>query len=588
MKIVSAAEMRDIDRVTTSKYKVPSLTLMENAGSAVAEYILRNYPQCNSVGVICGKGNNGGDGFVAARRLHEAGKNVRVLLLAAAKDIGGDAARMLKKLPVKPLEVRSRADLKKIAKPVYASDVLVDALLGTGYRPPLSELYAEAIALFWQRPGPIVSVDIPSGLEADGSDVHAFAAPHVPASATVTFTAAKPTLVLHADANLGPVVVAPIGSPEEAITSDLNLNVTTARDVALALPPRLPDSNKGMYGHVLVIGGSVGKAGAAAMAGMAALRAGAGLVTVAAPKSVLPTIASFAPELMTEPLAETAEGTISLACIESGKLERIMRGKTLIALGPGLSQHPETANFIRVLVSNCRLPLVIDADGLNAFQGMAEKLNGRLLPQLVLTPHPGEMARLLGSTAAEVQSDRIGIARRFAHERAAIVVLKGHRTLIAHPDGRVWVNSSGNPALAKGGTGDVLTGIIAGLMAQQPPHRAGLTMDVTQEKEKKRTKTLLQKAQRSMKRNLAYQLTDEEAQWLAPRFENLRQFSHEGKALDDILPVIAAVYLHGLAGDLARDALDERAVLATDLVAHLPYAFREARARAADKFVRIS
>ena len=198
------------------------------------------------------------------------------------------------------------------------------------------------------------------------------------------------------------------------------------------------------------------------------------------------------------------------------------------------------------------------------------------------------MARLLGSTAAEVQSDRIGIARRFAHERGAIIVLKGHRTLIAHPDGRVWVNSSGNPALAKGGTGDVLTGIIAGLMAQQPPHRAGLTMDVTQEKEKKRTKTLLQKAQRSMKRNLAYQLTDDEAQWLAPRFENLRQFSHEGKALDDILPVVAAVYLHGLAGDLARDALDERAVLATDLVAHLPYAFREARARAADKFVRIS
>src|SRR5439155_10073530 len=196
MKIVSAAEMRDIDRVTCSKYKVPSLTLMENAGSAVAEYILQHYPDCNSVGVICGKGNNGGDGFVSARRLHEAGKSVRVLLLAASKDVSGDAAKMLKRLPVKPLEVRNRADLKKLAKQVYAADVLVDALLGTGYRPPVSDLYSEAIALFWKQSAPIVSVDIPSGLEADATEAHSHSAPHVPASATVTFTAAKPALVL--------------------------------------------------------------------------------------------------------------------------------------------------------------------------------------------------------------------------------------------------------------------------------------------------------------------------------------------------------------------------------------------------------
>ena len=204
MKIVSAAEMRDIDRVTCSKYKVPSLTLMENAGSAVAEYILQHYPHCNSVGVICGKGNNGGDGFVAARRLHETGKSVRVLLLAASKDLSGDAAKMLKRLPVKPLEVRTRAELKKLATQVYAADVLVDALLGTGFRPPLSELYAEAIALFWKQPVPIVSVDIPSGLEADATEDHSHSAPHVPASATVTFTAAKPTLVLRADPNASP------------------------------------------------------------------------------------------------------------------------------------------------------------------------------------------------------------------------------------------------------------------------------------------------------------------------------------------------------------------------------------------------
>src|SRR2546423_3729198 len=288
MKIVSAAEMRDIDRVTSSKYKVPSLTLMENAGSAVAEYILQHYPDCNSVGVICGKGNNGGDGFVSARRLHEAGKSVRVLLLAASKDVSGDAAKMLKRLPVKPLEVRNRADLKKLAKQVYAADVLVDALLGTGYRPPLSDLYSDAIALFWKQAAPIVSIDIPSGLEADATDVHALAAPHVPASATVTFTAAKPALVLRADLNTGPVVVAPIGSPEQAIASDLNLNVTTAHDVALALPPRRPDSNKGLFGHVLVIGGSVGKAGAATMAGAARRRAGARVGSGGAPPTGRP------------------------------------------------------------------------------------------------------------------------------------------------------------------------------------------------------------------------------------------------------------------------------------------------------------
>jgi ADP-dependent NAD(P)H-hydrate dehydratase / NAD(P)H-hydrate epimerase len=313
-------------------------------------------------------------------------------------------------------------------------------------------------------------------------------------------------------------VIAPIGSPPEAIISHLGLNLSTPFDFAPLLVPRAREANKGSYGHVLVIGGSLGKAGAAAMAGFSALRAGAGLSTVAAPKSVLATVAAFHPELMTEPLTETAQGTISLRALRS-ELDALLERKTL-AIGPGISRNSETAEFVREIVKRTAddTPIVVDADALNAFEGAADQLNGRGR-SLVITPHPGEMARLTGLSIPQIQANRLEVARSFAREHQLIVVLKGHRTLIAAPaaasDGTVWVNPTGNPGMATGGTGDILTGMVAGLIAQHPRHAL------------------------------------------------------EATAL--------AVYLHGLAGDLASESVGENCMVATDLMRFLPQAFAQTR-----------
>src|SRR6266849_3386534 len=463
MKIVTAAEMREVDRLTSERFGVPSLTLMENAGAAVAEFVASQYPSAKRIGVICGKGNNGGDGFVAARKLHEAGREVCLVLLADRSELRGDAAEMFTKLPVAPVLARSREELKaELARAVFDADVVVDAILGTGFRPPVSGLYAEAIAALNASDAPSVAVDIPSGADADvmGEQTGAVAR----ADAVVTFTAPRPAHIFGL-LTTGTTLVAPIGSPQEAIVSSLRLNAITACEVAPLIGPRRADANKGLYGHVLVIGGSVGKAGAAAMAGMAALRAGAGLSTVATAKSVLPPVAGFHPELMTESLPETKAGTIATSA--GARLDEIAKGKTVVAIGPGISRHAETAALVRTLVGKCRVPMVIDADGLNAFEGHAVELNGKGR-SLIIMLHPGEMARLVGCTTADVQKDRLGIARKFACQHDLIVVLKGHRTLVVRPDGEAWVNTTGNPGMSTGGTGDILTGMVAGMIAQHP------------------------------------------------------------------------------------------------------------------------
>jgi len=532
MKIVSTAEMREIDRSTSERFGIPSLTLMENAGAAVARFILFDYPQAERVGILCGKGNNGGDGFVVARKLVEAGRAVRVLLLADPEELRGDAEAMFQKMlqklqPLKttPLIVREASALDSSdAAEIFAADVIVDAILGTGFRPPVSPLYAAAIRKMNAAAAPIVAVDIPSGADAgamrpaSSNDSPAGVLNEARADAIVTFTAPHPAHVFAALTG-GPTVIAPIGSPPEAIISQLGLHLSTPLDFAPLLAPRARDANKGSYGHVLVIGGSLGKAGAAAMAGFSALRAGAGLSTVATPKSVLATVAGFHPEIMTEPLPETEEGTISLRALESGSgLDTLLERKTL-AIGPGISRNSETAEFVRTIVKRSATSMVVDADGLNAFEGVADKLNGcgRIL---VITPHPGEMARLTGLTIAEIQANRLEVARNFAREHELIVVLKGHRTLIAGPttaapDGTVWVNPTGNPGMATGGTGDILTGMVAGLIAQHPQHALAATA--------------------------------------------------------------LAVYLHGLAGDLAGESVGESSLVATDLVRFLPQAFAEMR-----------
>jgi hydroxyethylthiazole kinase-like uncharacterized protein yjeF len=520
MKIVTAAEMREIDRATSQRFGVPSLTLMENAGTAVAEFVLSQYPSAERIGVICGKGNNGGDGFVAARKLQAAGRGVRVVLLAEPSELRGDAAEMFRKLVVTSVIVRSNDELKsEQARAVFESDVLLDAILGTGFKPPVSGLYAEAIGLLNASSAPVVAVDIPSGADADvmGEQTGAVAR----ADAVVTFTAPRPAHIFGRLTD-GPTVVAPIGSPDEAIASSLQLNLITAREIAPLIGPRPLAANKGNFGHVLVIGGSVGKAGAAAMAGMAALRTGAGLSTVATPKSVLATVAGFHPEVMTEPLDETADGNIALSALR--RTDTLAEGKTVLAIGPGISRNSETAEFVRSAVKRYRMPIVLDADGLNAFEDRSEELSGKV-GHIVITPHPGEMARLVESTVAAVQRDRINVARTFARQHELIVVLKGQRTLIAQPDGTVWVNTTGNPGMATGGTGDILTGMVAGLIAQNP--------------------------------------------------ERI------------VEAVIAAVHLHGLAGDLARESMGEHALVATDLVKALPEAFRRVRESASSSKVEI-
>ena len=467
--------------------------------------------------MVCGKGNNGGDGLVAARKLHQAGKEVTVVLLAPPSELRGDAAEMFRQLPLRALSVQTPEELKRAA-PALEADLILDAILGTGFRPPVSGVYAGAIATINATSATVIAVDIPSGADADvmGDQTGAVAR----ADAIVTFTAPRPAHVF-GGLTSGPTIVAPIGSPEEAIVSSQRLAMTTAGDVAPLIAPRPAASNKGNFGHVLVVGGSLGKAGAAAMAGMAVLRSGAGLSTVATPKSVLATVAGFHPELMTEPLDETGAGTISRHA--SGVLEALAKGKTVLAVGPGISRNPETAEVVRTLVKKTSLPLVLDADGLNAFEGHAAELNGKGRT-LVITPHPGEMARLVGSTVAQVQHSREDIARSFAQEHQVIVVLKGHRTLIAAPDGGVWVNTTGNPGMATGGTGDVLTGMVAGFMAQNP-----------------------------------------------------------GRVFE---AVVAAVYLHGLAGDIARETMGEQSMVATDLIHVLPLAFQRARRIALDDVVR--
>jgi len=506
MKIVTATDMREIDRATSEKYGVPSLTLMENAGDAVARFALRQYPHAGRITVVCGKGNNGGDGFVAARKLREAGRDVTVLLLSAADQVKGDAAENLKRLPMNPMCVASPQDLGSVENLFGKADLVLDAIFGTGFRPSLPELAAKAIELIAASPAPVISVDVPSGADADSFDIDQ--PDSCRSSAIVTFTAPKPGIIFSA-LTRGPIVVADIGSPEQAITSPLA--VRWNRPPKILFTQRKLNSNKGLYGHALVIGGSQGKSGAPTMASMAALRVGAGLVTCAIPKSVLPVVAGASPELMTEPLDENSNGSISDRALDEPESSQLTTRKNVIAVGPGLGRDPDTVESIKDFVARSTLPVVIDADGLNAFDGKPDLLDGSKRP-LVLTPHPGEMARLVGKSIKEIEGDRIAIARKFAREHRLILVLKGWRTLIADGEGNIWVNTTGNPGLAKGGSGDVLTGLVAGMIAQHP----------------------------------------------------------------DQIPeaVRAAVYLHGLAADHALDRQTERTMLATDVIAALPQTFR--------------
>lgn len=500
MQILTASEMADCDRMTSERYGVPAQALMQAAGEAVARFAAKRYENRRRVLVLCGRGNNGGDGMVAAQALAARGWQVTAILL-------GDEQGLRADLRARWEDIKSDARLRLVACAEEAAltrllcdcaeaEWVMDAMVGTGFRGPLRGLPLLAVQWLRAQPIPVLAVDLPSGWDADQSSVKVAA----PADAVVTFTAPKPAhaLGLLTRRWSDPVVVAGIGSPAEAVRTGSGLHWCGAAKTVFEAA-RAADAHKGSFGHVLVAGGSVGKSGAAAMAAMAAMRTGAGLVTAAVPETVMALVAGFAPEMMTLSLATDAE--------------TLLERKTVLAIGPGLGTDSAAEAALRRLLDQRSLPTVIDADGLNLLAREPGSVKNLARDRrLILTPHPGEMARLTGRTVAEIERDRMSVARAYAEANQVTLVLKGHRTLVAYADGRMAVNTTGNPGMARGGSGDVLTGMIAAAVAQFPDR------------------------------------------------------------IDEA--VEAAVCLHGLAGDCAAHRLDEHSMLATDILAALSEALR--------------
>jgi NAD(P)H-hydrate epimerase len=515
LKVVTAKEMQELDRRATAEYGIPSLLLMENAGAETAREMRAAFPALSRerVVVLCGRGNNGGDGFVVARHLRARGTSVEAFLLARREELRGDARinlEILEKLGAAPAEITAASDLGALKERIASADVVVDALLGTGARGPTVGLFAEAIESVNRAGRPVVAVDIPSGLVADSSEA---AGPVIQATLTVTFALPKRCLLLYPAAGYaGSVRVADIGIPRELCRDPkLTLGLLEAADAASAFPPRDPASHKGTFGHVLVVAGSVGKTGAAALCALAAQRAGAGLVTLAVPESLNDILEVKLTEVMTAPLPETAARTVASDALKP--LLALAEGKSAIAIGPGLTTHPSTRQLVCDLLTSLGLPMVVDADGINALEGRAGLL-ARAAGPVILTPHPGELSRLLGMERAEVLAQRIALAPQVAADHHVTLVLKMARSLIAGPEGSVAIVPTGNPGMATGGTGDVLTGLIAGLLARGvPPGPA----------------------------------------------------AHAG------------TYVHGLAGDIAAARVGQEAMLAGDLLDCLPEAIRQVK-----------
>jgi NAD(P)H-hydrate epimerase len=507
MRILNAAQMRQADRYTIEEIGIPSLVLMENAGRQVVAAMEAAHETrlAGRVAVLCGRGNNGGDGFVVARTLIQRGIDASVFVLGSVADVRGDARinlDILGRLGVTVVEVGDEQTWELHFSEISQCTLIVDAIVGTGLTSPLGGMMETVVADVNASGIPIVAIDLPSGLSAD--------TPHligdcIDASMTVTLAAPKLPLVLPpGEAQAGDVVIADIGIPSDVIDSleGPRIELLTPEQLRPLVGQRAPDSHKGDYGRVTVIAGSRGKTGAAHLAAMGALRSGAGLVTVATPGCCLPIIAAMAPEYMTEPLPEGKGGSLS-----SGAVDTVVALQhDVIACGPGLGRDAGVAAFVRALVDRATVPLVLDADALVVLADDPGVLTGSEEREIIITPHPGEMARLIGSSVEEVQGNRIEVAGHFAATHRVYVVLKGHRTIIATPEGHVFINPTGNAGLATGGTGDVLTGMIAAWLAQ---------------------------------------LLDAEA---ACRL---------------------AVFVHGGAGDLAESAVGQVAMTATDVVARL-------------------
>ncbi len=517
MRVLNTQQMREADRRTIDEIGIPSVVLMENAGRQAVAAMEAAFDNLSSsrVGVLCGLGNNGGDGFVVARTLVQRGVETSVFLLGSVGEVRGDARsnlEILGRIGLTVVELTSAEDWELHFSEISECDLLVDAILGTGFHGHLSGLLETVVADVNDLGVSVVSIDLPTGLSADSHEVEGDA---IEASMTVTLAAPKVALVLPpADAHAGDLVIADIGIPLPVLdeVDGPYLELLTRERMRELVPARAAESHKGDFGRVLIVAGSTGKTGAAHLAALGALRSGAGLVTIATPRSSLPVLASMTAEYMTEALEETPAGTIDYAAVE-----RVLEMKTdVIAIGPGLGQEPSTSAFVQAIVERSGVPIVVDADALNAFAEEPERLIGRDGVDIIITPHPGEMARLTSTTIEAVQRHRLNAARDFATGHKLHVVLKGHRTVIAGPENRAFINLTGNPGMATGGTGDVLTGMVAAWFAQ---------------------------------------LLDAEA------------------------ACKIAVYLHGAAGDLAEADEGEVSLVATDLVARISDAILELTSR---------
>ena len=508
MKVATAEQMQELDRKSIEVFRIPSIVLMENAGRGATEAILNAFPGTQKkVAIIAGKGNNGGDGFVIARHLLNRGIAVKIFLLTDPKSLRGDAEinfNIFQHMKGEVIPVPSSKDYQKVRKSLEYFDLLIDGIFGTGLDAEVRGYYREVIDHLNTLQKPIVAIDIPSGLDANkgkplGTSIRA--------SLTVTFGLPKVGHLISPGFDyVGILKVVDIGIPKKLVEDEkIQTHLLEAENIRRWLSiPRRPNTHKGDYGHLLVIAGSVGKTGAAAMACEAALRMGAGLVTLAIPKSLNAIMEVKLTEVMTEPLPETPRQTLSLRAFNA--ILRLCENKRAVVIGPGLGTYKETQSLVVKLMKTLDLPIILDADGLTSIASQSKTLTTLKKP-LILTPHPGEMARIIGSTPKEVQEDRIGISRDFSQSQRLYLVLKGHRTLIATPQGEVFINPTGNPGLASGGTGDVLTGMIGGLICQ------GF----------------------------------------------------------DILPSLqASIYLHGLAGDQVAQELGEKSLIATDIIKKIP------------------
>jgi len=506
-KVLTAREMGAVDRATIES-GIPGIVLMENAAQRVVECIAEHFSPVSEqrIVVVCGRGNNGGDGLAIARQLQNRFHPIMLLVVLTGDpaELQGDAAQNLAMLRASGVETT-----REFGPEIRIATLVIDAILGTGLKGPAQRPALDAIREINSLSlANVVAVDIPSGLSGETGAVPG---EYVRADATVTFTAPKVCHAMPPACDLmGDLRIAPIGSRPSLFEDDarIRLSLVTPESIAPLFAPRARDANKGQFGHLLIVAGSRGKSGAAAMAGLAGLRAGAGLVTVACPESALSAIAAHAPEIMTEPLPETSAGAIARPAFD--RISELSNKCTLMAIGPGIGTADETRDVVVRLFAELDKPMVVDADALNCLAGSDLSKSGKGLR--VLTPHPGEMSRLTGHSIPEIQADRIYAARSFAIERSVIVVLKGERTLIGFPDGRVWINPTGSPSMATGGTGDILTGMVGGLLGQFPG---------------------------SADRAIA-----------------------------------GAVYLHGLAGEIAARHLTEQCVIATDLLRYLPEGIR--------------